>query len=77
MSSVGECFDIGAATSSALKQWGGLLKEYDLLKPGSKAAEEMEKEMEVKVTKGLNREDRCGNGSLMRVLPCCIFRWRC
>ncbi len=69
MSSVGKCFDVGAATSSALKQWGGLLKEYDMLKEGSPVAEQMRREMEQKVSKRLDREDRCGNGSLMRVVP--------
>ena len=73
MSSVGECFDVGAATSSALKQWGGLLKEYDLRKEGSQAAEQMRVEMEEQVCRRLDREDRCGNGSLMRVLPVALL----
>ena len=127
MSSVNECFDVGAATSSALKEWGGLLREYDeqMKLKGVDASDgfgeeqrrekvdgdkeggvnvrgetiegvelnkkqdeklqlspkdsvplrsvhrdlEREQRMLLKVSARFNREDRCGNGSLMRVLP--------
>lgn len=109
MSSVGECFDVGAATSSALKQWDGLIKSYDELRaefeaqtpsshaqleqypsspsqPSADAAPsqpprpltlsfltDFPAHMLSRVTVRFDRPSRCGNGSLMRVLPCALI----
>jgi ADP-ribosyl-[dinitrogen reductase] hydrolase len=89
MSSVGECFDVGAATSSALKQWDGLLKTYDNLlsqsstqqshsPPTESATTDSEQPLTPShmlslVSSRFLTSNRCGNGSLMRVLPCALI----
>jgi ADP-ribosyl-[dinitrogen reductase] hydrolase len=64
MSSVGVCFDVGVSTRGALKMWEGLLGECDGL-------EERERRERIReIERKFEGEGRCGNGSLMRCLPC-------
>ncbi|KAI4252402.1 MAG: hypothetical protein LQ352_004312 [Teloschistes flavicans] len=61
MSSVGRCFDIGNATSSALSIWSGHLVRSPVAEAVSRGQESIDK--------GLKKKVQCGNGSLMRVSP--------
>jgi ADP-ribosylglycohydrolase len=85
-SSVGECFDIGNATSSVLGRWWTELERYDsgpnsksderVTKAEKQGAWEREKErasVQDRVTSPFTEEQYCGNGSLMRVLPCALM----
>lgn len=74
MSVVDKCFDIGVSTRSALADWENLLNaEYNGLHPDSQAAEEALFAIEKKMKDRYSKENCCGNGSLMRVLPCALI----
>lgn len=63
LSATGSCFDIGSATREALDIWR---RPPPTLVGGALAA----------VATKLGGGDRCGNGSLMRVLPVGLAFWR-
>ena len=71
MSSVGECFDIGVSTQSALALW------ETLLDPGGRhdtpLMEEVDRAILKKVSHHFADEKYCGNGSLMRVLSAALI----
>ncbi|KIW66592.1 hypothetical protein PV04_05910 [Phialophora macrospora] len=71
MSSTGSCFDIGVSTLSALKIWADLLT----LERGDKTSpvEDAHRAILTKITHDFSKEEYCGNGSLMRVLPTALI----
>lgn len=70
MSSTGTAFDIGASTKDALTDWSKYLEQdYNHLNPESVEAEQALREIQEKITNSYSKEQCCGNGSLMRVLP--------
>ncbi|KIX02345.1 uncharacterized protein Z518_08286 [Rhinocladiella mackenziei CBS 650.93] len=73
MSSTGSCFDIGVSTRSSLTTWSNYMEqEYNHLRPDSVAAEEALLSIKKKITDVFSKEQYCGNGSLMRVLPAAL-----
>ena len=74
MSSVGWCFDIGVSTNACLSRWSSLMEfEQSHLRPGSPAAEAALLSIERTIRNEYNKEQFCGNGSLMRVLPTALM----
>jgi ADP-ribosyl-[dinitrogen reductase] hydrolase len=71
MSSVPErgCFDIGIGTRSVLRAWGAHFKEHGYGKPESQDARAVTEEGQKMIDSLFKREQYCGNGSLMRVVP--------
>ena len=84
LSSTGKCFDIGNATRAALPKWSVHLKKHKLSPTIPKASTKpsvlsSDQRAEVAI-EGLamaathfGHEKSCGNGSLMRVLPCSLI----
>ncbi|KAK4940002.1 hypothetical protein LTR10_019854 [Elasticomyces elasticus] len=70
MSSAGTAFDIGAQTRKALADWSKYLeKDYNHLDPKSVEAEQALRRIQEDINNNYSKENCCGNGSLMRVLP--------
>ncbi|OCT51079.1 ADP-ribosylglycohydrolase family protein [Cladophialophora carrionii] len=71
MSSTGSCFDIGVSTRSALQTWADMLH----LQPRSEESpmEGAHSAMLTKITREFSKDEYCGNGSLMRVLPAALI----
>ncbi|KAI1619102.1 ADP-ribosylglycohydrolase [Exophiala viscosa] len=73
-STTGTAFDIGAQTKDTLTEWFKYLEEdYDNLDPDSVEAEQALRGMQKKVADSYSKEQCCGNGSLMRVLPVALI----
>lgn len=84
-SSVGRCFDIGVSTRSVLAMWEEGLRNYSDSGSINDEREEGSREdldsnsnsnsfraLEAQITSRFSGETSCGNGSLMRVLPCAL-----
>lgn len=72
LSSVGQCFDIGVSTRNALGMWEEGLRNVVHDNDDDEEGEDVFRELETKVTQQFSGESSCGNGSLMRVLPCAL-----
>ncbi|KIW81094.1 hypothetical protein Z517_04117 [Fonsecaea pedrosoi CBS 271.37] len=71
MSSVGRCFDIGVSTRSALEIWDNFL--HLMPRDSSPPVEETERAILKKISFSFGKDEYCGNGSLMRVLPAALI----
>ncbi|OAP59989.1 hypothetical protein AYL99_04991 [Fonsecaea erecta] len=70
MSSVGRCFDIGVSTRSALEMWDSFLHLGN--RDASPPVEATHRAILKKITFSFGKDEYCGNGSLMRVLPAAL-----
>lgn len=66
MSSTDRCFDIGVSTSEVLAAWEEMLGDGDNDRGVNEAMQEV-------LSQRFGDEERCGNGSLMRVLPVALL----
>ncbi|EXJ69005.1 uncharacterized protein A1O5_07940 [Cladophialophora psammophila CBS 110553] len=69
LSSVGRCFDIGVSTKCALETWDNLLR----LDHDASPTDEAHRAILKRITRSFGKDEFCGNGSLMRVLPAALI----
>ncbi|EXJ58120.1 hypothetical protein A1O7_05544 [Cladophialophora yegresii CBS 114405] len=71
MSSTGSCFDIGVSTRSALQTWADMLHLQS--RGEDSPVQDAHSAMLAKITHEFSKDEYCGNGSLMRVLPAALI----